>query len=45
MSIRKNPRSEQRWRDIIKDCQESGVIDPVLLPTAWNIRRGISLLA
>jgi hypothetical protein len=24
MSIDRKPRTEQRWRDIIKDCQESG---------------------
>ena len=24
MSIDRKPRTEQRWRDIINDCQESG---------------------
>jgi hypothetical protein len=37
MSIDRKPRTEQRWRDIIKDCQESGQsIRP------YCLRRGIS---
>ena len=45
MSITKNLRSEQRWRDIIKDFSGGRLIYLVLFPTAWNLRRGISLLA
>jgi len=37
MSITKNPRTEQRWRDIIKDCQESGQSIRF-----YCLRRGIS---
>jgi len=37
MSITKNLRSEQRWRDIIKDCQESGQSI-----RSYCLRRGIS---
>jgi hypothetical protein len=37
MSIDRKPRSEQRWRDIIKDCQESGQSI-----RSYCLRRGIS---
>ena len=37
MSIDRKPRSEQRWRDIIKDCQESGKSI-----RSYCLRRGIS---
>ena len=37
MSIDRKPRTEQRWRDIIKDCQESGQSI-----RSYCLRRGIS---
>ena len=37
MSIDRKPRSEQRWRDIIKDCQESGQSI-----RSYCLKRGIS---
>ena len=37
MSITKNLRSEQRWWDIIKDCQENGQSI-----RSYCLRRGIS---
>jgi len=37
MSIDRKPRTEQRWRDIIKDCQESGQSIRF-----YCLRRGIS---
>jgi len=37
MSIDRNPRTEQRWLDIIKDCQESGQSI-----RSYCLRRGIS---
>jgi len=45
VSIDRKPRTEQRWRDIIKDRQKSGQCHLVLSPKEWNLRRSILLLA
>ena len=37
MSIDRKPRTEQRWRNIFKDCQESGQSI-----RSYCLRRGIS---